>query len=80
GRPNEVRGLAAVDKASGEVAFATHRRDLIAVTSDPKGALFYGVSRGGLVVAMKPVVNPGSYGEIALGPPSQNDGSISHVR
>ncbi|MGD0465038.1 MAG: PQQ-binding-like beta-propeller repeat protein [Tepidisphaeraceae bacterium] len=80
GRPNEVRGLAAVDKASGEVAFATHRRDLIAVTSDPKGALFYGVSRGGLVVAMKPVVNPGSYGEIALGPQSQNDGLNSHVR
>ncbi len=80
GRPREVRGLAAVDKVTGAVAFATHRRDLVFVTSDPKGTLFYGITRGGLVVAMKPVVNPGSYGEIALGPPSHNDGSISHVR
>jgi hypothetical protein len=80
GRPDEVRGMAAVDKVTGEVAFATHRRDLVAVTCDPKGELFYGVTSRGLVVAMKPVVNPGSYGEIALGPQSQNDELTSHVR
>ncbi len=85
GKPDEVRGIAAVDKTTGEVAFATHRRDLIGLAADPKGTLFYGVTRNGLVVAMKPVTNPGSYGEIALapqdlGPHAQNDGLNSHVR
>jgi outer membrane protein assembly factor BamB len=80
GKPDEVRGIAAVDKTTGEVAFATHRRDLIALAADPKGTLFYGVTRRGVVVAMKPVVNPGSYGEIALAPQGQNDGLNSHVR
>jgi hypothetical protein len=80
GKPDEVRGMAAVDKITGVIAFSTHRRDLVALTSDPKGDMFYGVTRRGVVVAMKPVVNPGSYGEIALGPQSENDGLNSHVR
>jgi outer membrane protein assembly factor BamB len=85
GRPGEVGGIAAVDKATGEIAFQTHRRDLIGLAADPKGTMFYGITRGGVVVAMKPVVNPGSYGEIAmvrqeLGPQVQNDGLNSHVR
>jgi hypothetical protein len=80
GKPDEADGIAAVDKNTGEIAFSTHRRDLIALAADPKGIVFYGVTRNGLVVAMKPVVNPGSYGELVLGPQSQNDGLNSHVR
>jgi outer membrane protein assembly factor BamB len=80
GNPEQVRGLAAVDKQTGHVAFRTQRRDLIYVTADPKGMLFYGVTSSGLVVAIKPVLTPGSYGEICLGPRFQNDGLIAHVR
>lgn len=80
GRPNDVRGLAAVDKQTGAIAFRTHRTDLVSVAADPKGTMFYGVTSGGLVVAIKPVPSPGSYGEIALGPQSHSDGLIPHVR
>jgi hypothetical protein len=80
GRPNQVRGLAAVDKQTGAIAFRTHRRDLVFITADPKGTMFYGVTNGGLVVAIKPVPSPGSYGEIALASQPQNHGLIPHVR
>ena len=59
------RGLAAVDKQTGRIAFTTHRRDLIFAASQPKASLIYAVTSKGLVVALKPVLQPGSYGEIA---------------
>lgn len=80
GRPDQVRGLAAVDKQTGTIAFRTHRTDFAFLTADPTGTLFYGVTSNGLVVAIKPVPSPGSYGEIALGPRFHSDGSIPHVR
>lgn len=89
GPPNLSRGIAAVDKQTGQVKYHTHRRDLAFVTCQPKAAMIYGVTNSGLVVAMKPVAEPGSYGVVAenfapaklpanLLPPI--DGSIPHAR
>jgi outer membrane protein assembly factor BamB len=85
GRPDTTRGVAAVDKETGKIKFRTHRRDLAFITSQPKGAMIYGVTVNGLVVALKPVSEPGSYGEIAenLVPESSVaslDGLTRHVR
>ena len=85
GTPNEMRGLAAVDKQTGRIAFKTHRRDLIFAASQPKASLIYAVTGNGLVVALKPVVEPGSYGEIAENHASEDslpsfDGWPAHVR
>jgi hypothetical protein len=85
GRPDTTRGVAAVDKETGKIKFRTHRRDLAFITSQPKGAMIYGVTVNGLVVALKPVSEPGSYGEIAenLVPESSVaslDGLTAHVR
>jgi len=85
GTPDEMRGLAAVEKQTGRIAFRTHRRDLIFAACQPKASLIYAVTSTGLVVALKPVLEPGSYGEIAenfapkgsLPPP---DGWPAHVR
>jgi outer membrane protein assembly factor BamB len=65
GRPETTRGVAAVDKQTGKIKFRTHRRDLAFVTCQPKAAMIYGATADGLVVAMQPVTEPGSYGEIA---------------
>ncbi len=85
GRPDQMRGLAAVDKQTGKIKFMTHRRDLAFVTCQPKAAMIYGVTVNGLVVAMKPVLEPGSYGEIAENSvpessPASLDGLTAHVR
>jgi outer membrane protein assembly factor BamB len=85
GTPDEMRGLEAVDKQTGRPAFSTHRRDLIFATSKPKASLIYAVTSTGLVVALKPVVQPGSYGEIAENrAPADSlpsfDGWPAHVR
>ena len=89
GRPDEMRGIAAVDKQTGRPRFWTHRRDLAFVVAQPKGEMIYGVTENGLVVAMKPVSEPGSYGEIAEnfapeGSPKSSivsiDGLTAHVR
>jgi putative pyrroloquinoline-quinone binding quinoprotein len=85
GRPETTRGVAAVDKETGKIKFRTHRRDLAFITSQPKGAMIYGVTVNGLVVALKPVAEPGSYGEIAENLVPENsvaslDGLTAHVR
>ena len=85
GTPDEMRGLAAVDKQTGHIAFRTHRRNLIFAASQPKASLIYAVTRAGLVVALKPTLQPGSYGEIAGNfPPDHSlpslDGWPAHVR
>jgi outer membrane protein assembly factor BamB len=80
GSPNRVRGVAAVDKQTGEIKYRTHRRDLAFLTSQPKGELIYGATPDGLVVAMKPVAEPGSYGVIADASSPSFDGLTAHVR
>ena len=44
GRPDQVRGLAAVDKQTGQIKYRTHRRDLAFVACQPKAAMIYGVT------------------------------------
>ena len=61
-----------MDKQTGHIAFRTHRRDLIFAASQPKASLIYAVTRAGLVVALKPTLQPGSYGEIAELPPDHS--------
>jgi hypothetical protein len=85
GRPDETRGLAAVDKQTGKIKFYVHRHDIAFYTSMPKGEMIYGVTPGGLVVALKPVSEPGSYGVIADNfIPATSvpllDGSVPHAR
>jgi outer membrane protein assembly factor BamB len=65
GEPDSPQGIAAVDIQTGQPAFRTHRKDLVFFAADPKAPLFYGATRDGLIVAMKSVTAPGSYGEIA---------------
>jgi hypothetical protein len=64
GSPDHFRGMVAVEKQTGHVAFRSKRADLLFVTAQPKAGLFYGVTKKGLVVAFKPTMQPGSYGEI----------------
>ena len=80
GPPNETRGLAAVDKQTGKVEYHSTRRDLAFVTCQPKAELIYGVTKTGLVVAIKPVSEPGSYGEIVQNSGPSLDGLAAHVR
>lgn len=65
GNPDSPRGIAAVDVQTGQTAFRTTRKDLVFFDADPKTPLFYGATSRGLIVAMKVVTEPGSYGEIA---------------
>jgi outer membrane protein assembly factor BamB len=80
GTPDHFRGMVAVDKQTGHVAFRSKRRDLVFVTAQPKGGLIYGVTKNGLVVAFKPTFEPGSYGEIAMNSSSEPIGLPPHVR
>jgi outer membrane protein assembly factor BamB len=64
GAPDHFRGMVAMEKQTGHVVFRSKRADLLFVTAQPKAGLFYGVTKKGLVVAFKPVFEPGSYGEI----------------
>jgi hypothetical protein len=64
GAPDHFRGMVAVEKQSGHVVFRSKRADLLFVAAQPKGGLFYGVTKKGLVLAFKPVFQPGSYGEV----------------
>ena len=57
-------GLAAVDKQTGQIAFQTQRTDIQFLTSQPKAAVIYGATRSGLLVAFKPTLQPGSYGQL----------------
>jgi outer membrane protein assembly factor BamB len=80
GTPDHFRGLCAVDKQTGQAIFQSHRRDLIYVAAQPKGGLIYGITRRGLLIAFKPVFEPGSYGEVVMNTPSALNGLQPHVR
>jgi len=80
GGNGHLGGLAAVDKQSGQIAFRTQRRDIRFLTSQPKGALIYGATRDGLLVAFKPVLEPGSYGELVDNTTPTVNGWPPHVR
>jgi outer membrane protein assembly factor BamB len=56
--------LVALDKKTGQVLFTSQNHNLAYVTADPKSATIYGVTRDGVVMAIQPVLTPGSYGEV----------------
>lgn len=56
--------IIAVDKATGEEKFASEGRDFDLFVSNQKDNIIYAAKKSGLVVAIKPVLVPGTVGEI----------------
>jgi outer membrane protein assembly factor BamB len=57
--------LVALDNKTGQILFTSSKHNNLAfVTADPKTATIYGVTRDGVVMAVQPVLTPGSYGEV----------------
>jgi len=56
----------AVDKANGNVKFQSTRKDLAVFASNTKDATIYASTKEGLVLAIKPVLKPGTVGQLAL--------------
>lgn len=62
--------ILAVEKATGQVKFESHRTDLATFVSNPvndgKGAMIFASTKKGLIMAIVPVLRPGVVGELAL--------------
>jgi hypothetical protein len=61
--------LLALDKVTGALAFESHRRDLRAVATNLKNSTIYASTRNGAVMAIQPVLEAGSFGEVVLAAP-----------
>jgi len=62
--------LMAMDKKTGELAFTSLRKDLIAFAADKTGTMIYAATAKGLVLAIRPATVPGNYGELVSAQPS----------
>lgn len=61
--------IVAIDRATGEVAFKSKRADFDLFASNDKGdGVIYAATSGGQVMAIQPVLKPGSVGELVLRP------------
>jgi outer membrane protein assembly factor BamB len=58
--------LMALDKQTGAVAFQSHVRGLRFAAVNLKTSMIYAVTRGGDVVAIQPVLQSGSFGEVVM--------------
>jgi outer membrane protein assembly factor BamB len=59
--------IAARDKRTGEVRFTSQRRDFTVFGTNPKeDGIVYAGTKGGRVVAIRPVLKPGSVGEVVM--------------
>ena len=59
--------VAARDKKTGEVRFTSQRRDFTVFGTNPKeDGIIYAGTKGGRVVAIRPVLKPGSVGEVVM--------------
>lgn len=56
----------AVNKSTGEVAFSSVRKDLVAFATNTKNGVIYAATRDGLIFAITPVLRPGTSGQLAL--------------
>lgn len=56
----------ALDKVSGQPRFRSNRRDFAIAASNPAGTMIYAATRAGEVLAIQPVLKPGTVGEIVL--------------
>ena len=61
-------GLLALDKATGLEVFRSKHKDLTIFVADPKSAVIYGATAGGILYSVKPVLMPGVMGQIASTP------------
>ena len=59
----------ALDKQTGQQAFESHIKGLRAAATNLKNATIYAVTRTGVVIAIQPVLEAGSFGEVALASP-----------
>lgn len=61
--------IAALDKATGQQRFLSHRPDLVAFGENPKGdGICYVSTELGRIIAVRPVLHPGEMGELVLAP------------
>jgi len=58
--------ILALDKSTGQRAFASRRKDLAAFATNPNGSIIYAATARGLILAIQPVLTPGATGELAL--------------
>lgn len=68
----------AVDKQSGQTRFRSQRPDLSAFATNTKDGLIYVATSGGRVMAVKPVFQAGSVGELVLAPAPQQQIAAAH--
>lgn len=61
------RRIGALEKATGELKFASDRTDLTVFAPNTKSGIVYGATPTGLVLAIKPVTKAGTVGELVLG-------------
>lgn len=61
--------IAALDKATGQQRFTSHRPDLVAFGENTKGdGICYVSTQLGRIIAVRPVLSPGVVGELVLAP------------
>lgn len=60
------KSIVALDRATGSPAFHTTRTDLVAFATNTQSPTIYAATRGGAVLAIRPVTRPGSVGEIVF--------------
>jgi hypothetical protein len=56
--------LAALDRKTGEVAFRSDRTDIDFFASNNRDGLIYSATKDGRVVAIRPVLRGGTFGEL----------------
>lgn len=62
---NAGGSIVALDKQTGEPQFRSTRTDYVAFATNPSGSTIYAATRGGSIMAIDPVLRPGTVGEIA---------------
>ncbi len=58
--------IVALDKASGEPKFRSRRRDLTITTPNTQNATIYAATKGGELVAIRPVLTAGTVGQLVF--------------
>jgi outer membrane protein assembly factor BamB len=61
--------ILALDKQTGRQAFESHIKGLKAAATNLKNATIYAVTRNGVAMSLQPVLEAGSFGEVALASP-----------
>jgi outer membrane protein assembly factor BamB len=62
----DANAIIAVDKQTGTQVFQSQRQDLVAFTTNTESPMIYAATAKGLVLAIRPMPIPGSYGQIVM--------------